>query len=126
MSDEWNDVDTARALGWLRIGAGLTLFLAPRLGVRVWTGERTEDVTTNMAVRGAGIRDIAIGLGLILAVEHGGPTRGWLEAGAISDAGDAVGTIAAWRDLPKGRALFWLTSELGAAALGYRLAQTLD
>ena len=126
MSDEWNDTDSARALGWLRVAAGAVLLLAPRLGVRSWTGERTEDVTTNLAVRGMGARDIGLGLGLVFALERGGSTRGWLEAGAVADGGDAFGTLAAWGDLPKSRALFWLAAEVGATVLGLRLAQSLD
>ncbi len=126
MNDDWTDEDSARALGWLRIAFGATLFLMPRLGVRVWTGERIGDVTTTMAVRSLGLRDVSIGWGLITALEKGAPVRGWLEAGALADAGDAVGTLAAWRDLPKARALLWLLSEAGAAFLGYRLTQTLD
>ena len=126
MSDEWDDVDIARALGWLRFAAGITLFFAPRFSARAWTGERTEDFTTNMAVRGFGIRDAAIGMGIVLALENGGPARRWIEAGMVADAGDAVGTLAAWKDLSKPRALFWLASQVGATALGYRLSQALD
>ena len=126
MNDEWDDVDLARALAWIRVAAGVTLFLAPRFGARAWTGERTKDFTTSMAVRGFGIRDAAIGMGLVLAIENGKPARRWIEAGAIADAGDALGTVAAWRDLPKPRALLWLASQVGATALGYRLSQSLD
>ncbi len=126
MSDEWDDVDLARALAWMRVAAGITLFLAPRFAAKAWTGERTEDFTTTMAVRGFGIRDAAIGIGLVLAIENGTPARRWIEAGALADAGDAIGTLAAWGDLPKLRALLWLGSQVAAAALGYRLSQSLD
>jgi hypothetical protein len=72
------------------------------------------------------IRDVAIGLGLVKAVELGGPTRGWLEAAALSDAGDAVATLFAWRELGGVRRLFLVAVEAGAAVLQMQVAESLD
>ena len=59
-------------------------------------------------------------------LERGAPVKGWLEAGVLSDSGDAAATLMQWRELGTPRALFWLTAEVGAAWAGSRLAQSLD
>lgn len=126
MDDEWSDEDLARALGWTRVLAGVVLFLAPRLGTRVWTGEHDDDAPTQLAVRSLGIRDVALGTGLLVALERGAPVRGWLEAGAMADAGDALGTVASWRGLGRPRGFFWFLAEVGGALFGIELANRLD
>jgi hypothetical protein len=124
--DEWTDVDAARLLGWLRIVTGAVLFFLPGFAARAWTGEQTTDATTDLAMKGMGARDIALGVGLVTALEKGAPVRGWLEGSALADAGDAVGTLVSWRDLPRGRGLLWFAAEAGAAVFGWQLAQRLD
>lgn len=126
MNDDWTDLDSARTLAWVRILVGAFLFFAPRTAAKMWTGEETRDVTTGLAVRGAGARDAVLGAGLLIALERGAPVRGWLEAGAVADAADAFGTLVTWRDVPKWRAVLLLASEGGSAYLGSRLSQSLD
>lgn len=124
--EEWSDEDLARGLGWIRVLAGFALFLFPRLGTKTWTGENREDAPTSLAVRGMGVRDVAIGAGLLTAMERGAPVKGWLEAGAMVDAGDALGTLFSWRGLGKPRGVFWFAMEVGGAALGLSLAERMD
>ena len=126
LSDEWSDEDLARGLAWLRVLAGMLLFVMPKLGTRGWTGERSEDAPTELAVRGMGVRDVAIGAGLLTALERGAPARGWLEAGAMVDAGDALGTLFSWRGMGKPRGVFWFLTEAGSAVLGLSLADRID
>ena len=123
---ETDDVELAQALGFVRILVGLGLFFSPRLSGRVWTGEDPREMTSRLGVRGMGARDIAIGLGTLIALERGAPVRGWLEAGVLSDSMDAVGTLAEWRELGTPRALLWLAAEVGTALFGSRLAQNLE
>jgi hypothetical protein len=123
---ELEDVEAARVLGALRVGFGAAMFLAPNRVAKSWTGDDTVSVPSTLALRGMGIRDIAIGLGLVKAVELGTPTRGWLEASALADAGDAVATLMSWRELGGARRLFWLAAEAGAAVLAMQLAEALD
>jgi hypothetical protein len=52
--------------------------------------------------------------------------RGWLEAGAFSDAADAAGTLLNWRSMSSLRSLLWFATEVSAAYFGSRLAQALD
>ena len=126
LSDEWSDEDLARGLAWVRVLAGLVLFFMPRFGTRGWTGETAEDAPTELAVRGMGVRDVAIGAGLLTALERGVPARGWLEAGAMVDAGDALGTLFSWRGMGKPRGVFWFATEVASAALGLSLAERID
>jgi len=124
--EEWNDEDLARGFGWLRLLFGLAMFLFPGLATRTWTGDNADDAPTNLAVRGMGVRDMAIGAGLLTAMERGAPVRGWLEAGAMVDAGDALGTLVSWRGLGKPRGVFWFLTEVGSAAFAITLAERVD
>jgi hypothetical protein len=123
---DMEDKELARLMGLVRIAAGAALFLTPRLAARSWTGEKTESTTADLAIRGMGARDVALGAGLLIALERGAPVRGWLEAGAFSDAADAAGTLLNWRSMSNLRSLFWLATEVSSAYFGSRLAQSLD
>ena len=126
LTDEWSDEDLARGLGWLRLVLGLVLFFMPRFATRRWTGDDPADAPTDLAVRGMGVRDVAIGAGIVTAVERGAPVRGWLEAAAMVDAGDALGTLFSWRGLGKPRGVFWFVTEVSFAVLGLSLAERVD
>lgn len=123
---ETDDVELAQLLGLVRVVLGVGLFFAPRLSGRLWTGVEPRDVSGNLAMRGMGARDVAIGLGILMSLERGTSVRGWLEASALSDSADAFGTLTHWGELGTPRALTALAAELGAAWLGTRLAQALD
>jgi len=72
-----------------------------------------------------GGRDLAIGIGLLTALEKNTPARGWIEAGIVADASDALGGLAA-SEMPSLRRLLFLGSAAGAAYLGLTLAATID
>lgn len=95
-----------------RIIAGSLYVAFPRPLVRAWTG--TDDRRVDPLGRAIGARDLALGLGALLALRRDVPARGWLEAAVISDAVDAVATLLAFRRLPRLRR--WLI--LAAAATG--------
>ena len=126
MDDTWSDEELARGLAWARVGIGVLCFLAPGWAIKMWVGERADQPVSKMAVRGFGARDAAIGLGLLHALDGGGSPRKWLEASAMADAADAIGTLGSWSDLSKPRAMLLLLSEVGAALMGMRLADSLD
>ena len=121
-----NEKEMARMLGLARLGVGVVGFLAPTKTIRGWIGQEAKPYPTNMVMRGFAARDAAIGIGLLAALDKDGPVRGWLEASALSDLGDAIGTLAAWKDLPGLRRLLLLGVEVGSAALGMQLAAELD
>lgn len=123
---ELEDLEVARFLGALRVGFGVAMFLMPRRVLKTWTGERAGDLPSTLALRGMAGRDLAIGMGILMAIENGTPVRGWLEGAALSDAADALATLADWKRMGGLRGLFWLTVEAGTALVEAQLAQTID
>ena len=121
-----NEREMARLLGLVRVGLGAIAVLAPTKFMRLWIGQEAQPYPTNMVLRGLGVRDVALGIGLLAALENDGEVRGWLEGAALSDLGDAVGTLASWKDLPGFRRLGLLALEVGSAAVGMQLAAALD
>ncbi|MGH2694243.1 MAG: hypothetical protein ACRDJJ_05435 [Actinomycetota bacterium] len=123
---ELEDVDAGRLLGVARIAVGAIMLVAPRFGARLWTGERDPSATTVLAARGMGGRDLALGIGLVSALEKGTPARGWLEAGVLADASDTFGALVSSGELPLLRRLATLTTAGAAVWLGLRLAASID
>ena len=119
------DRELAQIISMVRLGIGIGFFLFPKRMGRLWTGDEETSATSRMAARSLGARDAAIAIGTMTALEHDGNVRGWLEAGAVSDASDAVSTLSNWGDLPGLRRLLGLASSVGAAVVGFNLAQSL-
>jgi peptide-methionine (R)-S-oxide reductase len=122
------DRDLARnlavSLAWSRIVLGVTAILAPTVPLRPWIG-RAEAwrPQAKLLARSLGARDVALGMGVILAQKHDGPIRGWVEAGGLADAGDLLGTLFAWGHLPKAGRLTVLAAAGSAVAVA-RVAST--
>lgn len=113
----------ARQLGIGRILIGTGLTLAPRLTGRQWLGDVASQPSAAVAVRCLGARDLAIGVGLVRALDRGAHPTPWLIAASAADAADAMGTLLAWKHLPpRGRLLTALMATGGALA-GARAAQ---
>ncbi len=74
---------------------------APALPSRPWVGAEAARPAVKLFARSMGARDVALGLGALLALRHDAPVRGWVEAGGLCDAGDVVGTLVHFRDLPR-------------------------
>jgi len=92
----------ARLLSYARIALGVTAFVAPRLPSVPWVGDaEARRPSLQLFARSLGARDVALGVGPVLALRHGAPARGWVEAGGLADAGDLVGSLVAWRTLPR-------------------------
>ncbi len=116
------DVDQqVRALAMSRIGLGAGFIVAPGLSLRSWLGRDVDTPAARVAMRMVGGRDIALGVGTLLALRHGAPVRGWLEAGALSDGTDFVASLFAARHLPKVRVLGAGLSAVGAVVMARRL-----
>ena len=117
----------ATALAALRIAIGMAAWIVPKLVVRPWVGDVVAEDTGGLVLaRGLGARDVALGAGTLFAMRHGGPTRGWIEASALVDAGDLVATVAAFKSLPRLTrwGIFALT--LGAVVAGGLVARVID
>ncbi len=116
----------ARWVAGLRVALGATVIVAPRLVTRPWLGRDVGRPTDKLLARSLGSRDIALGLGAILAIDRGGPARGWLEAGGLADAGDLLATLLAFRSLPRFGRWTMLLAIGGAVAAGGVLAPSVD
>lgn len=107
--------DMARQNGIGRAVLGAGLVLAPGLAGRVWLGDDASTSGAKVAARALGIRDIALGVGLVMALENKQPARNWVIGAAAADAIDAAATLIAWRDLPRAGRLGVLALAAGSA-----------
>ncbi len=115
-----------KAFGMGRIGLGAAAVVAPGLVIRVLLGKGPIDARSKMLLRMVGGRDIALGLGVVFALNHEAPVRGWLEAGTVADSGDFVATVLAFRRLRPGAAMANAVAALGGAAYGRYLASAIQ
>lgn len=116
----------AEKLAYVRIAIGVCALLAPDLVTVPWVGRTTEREARAVLSRGLGARDIALGLGTLLAARQNGKVRGWVEAGGLADAGDLVSTIVGYRHLPRTGRLGVAALTAGAVAAAAVLAPALD
>ena len=92
----------------------------------MWVGSDAGRRPVKVLARAFGARDLAIGLGVVIALDRGAPVRGWIEAGALSDALDTCASLLAGRSIPPG--IRWPAIAIGAssAAAGAALAPEFD
>lgn len=116
----------ARAAAVARIGIGAMALVNPGPLCRMWVGPDGDQPASRMFGRIVGGRELALGLGTLLALEHGGPARGWLEACALADGIDFVVTASRFSRLPAiGRWVF-LLGAAGASGAEAVAARTVD
>jgi hypothetical protein len=95
----------ARTNGLGRAVIGATLIAAPSAVAAPWVGKDELSDGAKLFARSLGARDLALGLGVVLAMKEDAPVRGWLEGAALADVVDAAATLIAWKKLPpQGRA----------------------
>jgi hypothetical protein len=109
-----------------RIAVGAAFVLLPGLAGRMWIASDAARRPVKVLARAFGARDLAIGLGIVIALDRGAPVRGWLEAGVLSDAIDTCASLLAGSSIPP--AIRWPCIALGAgsAAAGAALAPQFD
>jgi len=110
-------------LAWGRIALGVVAVAAPTLPTRPWVGTDAGRASTKTLARALGARDVALGLGTLLAQRHRSPVRGWLEASALADAGDVIATLADWGSRPRLGRLGVIAAAAGGAAACSGLAR---
>jgi len=108
-----------------RIGLGAAFVLFPGLAGRMWIGSPAATRPVKVLARAFGARDLAIGLGIVIALDRGTPVRGWIEAGALSDAIDTGASLLAGDSIHP--AIRWPAIALaaGSTAAGAALARQL-
>jgi hypothetical protein len=121
---EPREIALAQARG--RMAFGVAFLLAPGVAAKGWVGDDATRRPVKVVTRALGARDLALGLGVVIALDRGAPVRGWLEASALSDGVDCVATVLGGGSLPAlGRRGVILLAAASAAAAGW-LARAVD
>jgi hypothetical protein len=116
----------ARALAWTRIALGALLVAAPAVADPFLGPAEARRAGSRVLARGLGARDLALGTGVLLALRHDAPVRGWVEAGGLADAGDAVGILLGFSRLPRTLRWVMLAASAGAVATARMVAPGVD
>jgi hypothetical protein len=121
-----DDATLAMSVARGRIALGVAAVVAPGLATRVMGGRRDLKGVAPLFARMLGARDVALGMGTVIALDRGKPVRGWLEGSALADTVDCVACIRARDD--KAPAVLGGAAGLGAASaiLGIYLSRRLD
>ena len=104
---------------------GLTALVAPTLAGGLMIGKDGSRGGAKLLSRMVGARDVALGLGTVIALDRGAPVRGWLEASALADGADAAASSAR-EHMSRGTCAGVATVASAAAAVGMWLARELD
>ncbi len=105
------------------MGFGLAMLVTPRLFARLWIGASGRSPAVSVLTRALGIRDVALGLGLLRSTELGRDDHSWLVLGAASDAVDALATLAAFPHLPRLSRWIIMASAAGASSTALAASQ---
>ena len=109
-----------------RIAFGLGFLLLPGLTGRMWIGRDADRTGTKLFIRAMGARDLAIGLGVVIAIDRGAPVRGWLEASTLADLADFAATLIARDELPAAAVPQALAIAGGSAVTAAWLSRAVD
>jgi hypothetical protein len=120
------DTTLAMSVARCRIALGIVAIAAPEVVIRTMSGRTKSPGLTPLFVRMLGGRDIALGLGTVVALDHGAPVRGWIEGSALADTVDCLASVLARHNMvPRARGA--TTGLSGASAiLGVWLSRRLD
>jgi hypothetical protein len=87
--------DLAVGLAGGRIAIGVVSLLAPGLVGLAMMGSDGDSAGTRLILRVVGARDLALGIGVLHALDRNAPVHGWLRASAVVDGLDAAGSLLA-------------------------------
>jgi hypothetical protein len=117
--------DLAVAISRGRIAVGAAALAVPGLAARAMFGRGAGRGTAAFA-RMLGGRDVALGLGVVIALDRGAPVRGWLEACALADAVDLVSCLLAGDEMRRATVANIVALGGGAALAEVWLSRQLD
>jgi len=118
--------DLAKTNGYGRIALGAGLALAPGLAGRSWVGGDASSTGAKVFASALGARDVALGLGVVLALKNDAPARGWLEGAALADVVDFAATALAGSAIPKASRWGIMALAAGSAVQCALIARTID
>ena len=91
--------DLAVALAGGRIAIGVVSLVVPGVVGRAMMGPDGDSGGARLFLRVVGARDLALGIGVLAALDRNAPVRGWLRASAVADGLDAAGILLARHQL---------------------------
>jgi hypothetical protein len=106
--------DSARTNAIGRAVLGAALIAVPGVAARSWIGDAASAPGAKVLARALGVRDVALGSGLLWALAREEPVHPWLTGAAVADTVDAAATLLAWDSLP--RAGRWLVLAVAAGS----------
>jgi hypothetical protein len=109
-----------------RIVIGVAMFAAPGLVARRMSATSSAHGLEVPFARMIGARDVALGLGLVVALDRGAPVRGWLEGAALADTADCFASMTAREQLGRGGLIGTVGLASLSAVIGAVLARRLD
>jgi len=120
-----DDATLAMTLARGRTAIGAFAVVTPGLATRKFFGRATAEGVEPQLTRMVGGRDLALGLGTVIALDKGTPVRGWLEASAFADAADCVSALLGRKQMSQtafvGTLLLASLSAAACVVLGRRL-----
>ena len=78
-----------------RIAIGVVSLLVPGVVGRAMMGPDGDSGATRLFLRVVGARDLALGIGVLVALGRDAPVQGWLRGSAVVDGLDAAGSLLA-------------------------------
>lgn len=109
-----------------RIALGVAAIAAPALLGRLAVGGTGSGPGTKLFARMLGGRDVALGLGVVIAIDRGAPVRGWLEACALADAVDAGAAVLSRNEISRNAFVGTVGLAAGASIVNVWLSRQLD
>jgi hypothetical protein len=91
--------DLAVGLAGGRIAIGVVSLLVPGVVGRAMMGPDGDSGRARLFLRVVGARDLALGTGVVAALDRNAPVRGWMRASAVVDGLDAAGSLLARQHL---------------------------
>ena len=121
-----DDATQALTLARARMALGVFAVTAPKFAARKFFGRPEAVGVEGQLTRMLGARDLALGLGTVIALDKGTPVRGWLEASAFADAGDFLSTLLGRKEMSQTAFIGTLVTTSFSVGACLFLARRLD
>ncbi len=115
----------ARGIALGRIALGAAIAIAPARASRGWVGEDGTRPGAQVLGVAVGARDLAVGVGSLVALERGKDARAWFAASAACDAADFLATFSRRDALPPAGAIGVSVLAGGATLVGLWILKDL-
>jgi hypothetical protein len=121
-----DDATMALVLARGRIALGAFAVISPRRATQMFFGREAAAGVEPQLTRMVGARDLALGLGTVIALDKGAPVRGWLEASALADTGDFLAALLGRKQMGQRAFLGTLAVTSASVAACLLLGRSLD